>query len=398
MASVIKRGDGWNVRYFDRTGSRRSKQFDKKKDADRFRVQVEAEAVERGFGTHIEDVTIAKAADDFVDGEHMRWKDGRIGQGRFESIEMACRIGIKPYLGKMKLAALTAADVENWYGRLRNEGKLTVRTAKDRVRELKLLCDFGVRQGYCRENVVVDAQKRLRGGVPTKVRTFSRDNVHALLSAAEQRFPGQHDRSRDMLRCVVHLAAFCGLRYGEIFGLRRQHVLIDAKVIEVRHSLTEWDELKGPKTAAGIRDVPLPAHLAAMLAHWLDRWTHPDDRDLVFRVGTPAAPKMLQACNFHTAHWRKLLDRAGLADPTDHLHFHALRHFAASWWIISGLPLTDTASLMGHSKVDMTLQVYAHALVGGTRRAEVLEGMSAALLAPETMKRIGQSSVLVQAD
>lgn len=391
MASVTKRGDGWNVRYFDRTGARRSKQFTKKKDADRFRVQVEAEIMAKGFGTFIDDATIAAVADQFVKEQCQRWEDGRIGRGRYTALEMAIRIGVKPYLGKMKMAELKTADVEHWYSRLRNEGGLTMRTAKDRLRELKLLCDFGKRHDYCRENVVIEAQERLRGGTSTKVRTFSREDIGVLLQAAETRFTGQHERSHAMLRCVVHLAAFCGLRYGEIFGLKAGHVRHDKGVIEIRHSLTDWDELKGPKTAAGVRDVPMPRHLATMLLEWSKRWAYPDDRDLLFRVGTPAAPKRLQGCNFHTAHWRKLLDRAGLANPTDHLHFHALRHFAASWWIMSGIPLTDVAALMGHSRVDVTLQIYAHALIGGTRRAELFEGMAITLLTAEPKKLIGPS-------
>ncbi|WP_414711866.1 tyrosine-type recombinase/integrase [Sphingomonas sp. CFBP9021] len=54
-------------------------------------------------------------------------------------------------------------------------------------------------------------------------------------------------------------------------------------------------------------------------------------------------------------------------------HFHSLRHFAASMMISHNLPLTDVASMMGHSKFDMTLQVYAHPIVGGTRRADIIE-------------------------
>ena len=59
----------------------------------------------------------------------------------------------------------------------------------------------------------------------------------------------------------------------------------------------------------------------------------------------------------------RFLERADLAGlravgllHAEQLHFHALRHFAASWMIENGLPLPEVASLLGHSKFDTTLQ------------------------------------------
>ena len=45
-----------------------------------------------------------------------------------------------------------------------------------------------------------------------------------------------------------------------------------------------------------------------------------------------------------------------------------------------GLPLTDVTSLLGHEKFDMTLQVYAHPIVGGNRRREAFERISSAIV------------------
>lgn len=57
--------------------------------------------------------------------------------------------------------------------------------------------------------------------------------------------------------------------------------------------------------------------------------------------------------------WRRLLKRAGLGDGAS-LHFHALRHFAASVMIQQGIPLPDVARLLGHESFDLTLEVHAH--------------------------------------
>lgn len=193
----------------------------------------------------------------------------------------------------------------------------------------------------------------------------------------------QHRRNWEMIRLAVHLAAFCGLRYGEIMGLTLPKVNFEHRVIEVRHSITDMDELKAPKTQAGLRDVPLPEHIANMLRGWISNHYLPNERALLFRSKMRkhmgGGDVLMQSTNFHTA-WRKLLDDAGLRRKGDELHFHALRHFAASFWIMQGLPLTDTASLLGHKKFDITLQVYAHPIVGGHRRTEAFDRMATALL------------------
>ena len=76
-------------------------------------------------------------------------------------------------------------------------------------------------------------------------------------------------------------------------------------------------------------------------------------------------------------HWLKLLQRAGFpSQEWDNYHFHALRHFASSLMIESGLSLMDTASLLGHAKFDMTLQTYAHSIVGGNHRHESMERLA----------------------
>ena len=152
---------------------------------------------------------------------------------------------------------------------------------------------------------------------------------------------------------------------------------LEARIVRLRHSLTAWDELKGPKTQAGIRDVPLPLHVVALFREWLATFYRENERGLLF-TGRHSS-RGASSSNFHEKQWHPLLKRAGLHDA-DPFHFHALRHFAASWWIGNGMPLTDVAKLMGHSKVDMTMQVYAHSLSNNSIRSDMVDRMSRALI------------------
>ena len=176
--------------------------------------------------------------------------------------------------------------------------------------------------------------------------------------------------------CVVSLAAFCGLRWGEIVGLTLDNILFEERVIRVRHSLTAEDVLKGPKTRAGKRDVPMPDHIAKMLSEWAAHHYIDNDRRLFFRAKLGG-----KLCSgwFHKAHWHPLLIRAGIKEK---YHFHALRHFAASWMIENGWSLPDVAAMLGHSKFDMTLQVYAHPIMAPTRNLDAMRAAANRLLAP----------------
>ena len=73
--------------------------------------------------------------------------------------------------------------------------------------------------------------------------------------------------------------------------------------------------------------------------------------------------------------------RAGVASGKgDPLRFHALRHFAVSWMIENGWPITDVSQIVGHANVSITLQVYAHVIKGRTQSAEAMQSLAEKLL------------------
>jgi integrase len=78
------------------------------------------------------------------------------------------------------------------------------------------------------------------------------EEVHALASALPERY-----------RAIVYLAAGCGWRGGEIFGLERNALDLDAREVHVRHQLTvisgRTPYLVPPKTKTSVRTNELPA-------------------------------------------------------------------------------------------------------------------------------------------
>lgn len=383
MASVTKRkwthkgvtSEAWAVRYVDEKGVRRSKQFDQKKQADGFRQKVEREAHE---GTHVPDAdaeTVRALVDAYIVQLEQRYRDGRIGRSRRDRMRQTLRKHVLPTLGARRFRDLRAADVEALFMHLTTAHRLAPQTARDRIQDFKLVETFARKRGAIKSQPVTEALGDLKGIKRPKIRTFTAEEVGALLQAAGSYRRYAKVRPAAFLHVAVHLAAFCGLRFGEILGLRVDAIDFAAKQIRVRHSLTAHDLLKGPKTAAGVRDIPMPGHLAELLREWMERHMVPEARGLIFRTanGTP-----IEAGNLHYS-WRALLKTAGLTQTDRPYHFHALRHFCASWMIENGLPLTDVAGLLGHSRFDMTLQVYAHSVVKPAMRHDAMERMVAQL-------------------
>ena len=160
------------------------------------------------------------------------------------------------------------------------------------------------------------------------------------------------ENTPEQYRLMVMLAAWCGLRFGELAELRRKDVDLRKGVIRVRRSVS-WvngEAIVGPpKSRAGIRDVHIPPHmLPAVKAHLKDHAA----LELLFPASTGV---QLRSQNFYPD-WQIARDAAGRPD----LHFHYLRHFGATKAAESGATIKELMTRLGHSTPDMAM-AYQHA-------------------------------------
>jgi integrase len=378
MASVRKLNlsdpdSPWVCEYTDAAGRRRRKtpKSGLKKDAEAIRRRVEAELGQGQRIPHSQAVTVAALCDAFLKFQDQRLAEGEIARNRKRVMKQAIDGQLIPALGNKLAISLTLADVEGWYGAMIRRG-LSPATARGYLLVAKMAGDFGVKRQMLNRNAFAEAMRERKAVPPRKIRTFDLDEARRLLKPGDSRGYRCGRRNVAMMHCAVNLAALCGLRWGEIMGLAVPNVDLKDGFIRVRHSLTRDDELKGPKTAAGVRDVPLPGNVASMLSEWIDRHYRPNERKLLFRAGDGDA---IEHGSF-MASYRRLLLRAGVTEGKERLRFHALRHFASSLMIDLGFPLTEVADLLGHETFDTTLQVYAHSIVSGHRRRDLMQAMA----------------------
>jgi integrase len=169
---------------------------------------------------------------------------------------------------------------------------------------------------------------------------------------------------------LVLVAAYCGLRAGELFGLRLGRVDLLRCTLDVAETLVEvqgHQHFGPPKTRAGRRVVPVPR----FVTDTLEPVVAGRDHDELLFTSPHGAP--IRASQFRRRVWKPGVTAAGL-DP---LRLHDLRHTAVAFWIAAGASPKEIAVRAGHSSVVTVLDRYGHLLPGSEDHVtDALEAMA----------------------
>jgi len=170
-------------------------------------------------------------------------------------------------------------------------------------------------------------------------------------------------------RMPLLLAGWCGLRSGEVRGLRVRDLDLDQGVVHVRQAvvrLTGQLLIGPPKTAAGVRDVTIPPHLLPALRNWEARQPRRNRDALLFPAGDGISP--LNDSVLREAH-----DKGKAAIGIPGLTIHGLRHTSATMAAQLGATLAELQARIGHSTPNMAMR-YQH--VAADRDAQLATRMS----------------------
>jgi integrase len=168
------------------------------------------------------------------------------------------------------------------------------------------------------------------------------------------------------------LMLLTGLRPGEARGLRWRDLDFDAGTLTVRRAISRvkgGHEVKGPKTEASKRTIPIASLCPALRQYRISRLRHGPD-DLVFST---SAGRPIGDRNLVERHFKPILEAAEI-DPG--VRLYDLRHTHVTLALAAEVPVRVVAERVGHSSPARTLDVYAHVLPGqqeeATRRLEAL--------------------------
>ena len=269
---------------------------------------------------------------------------------------------VVPVLGTVPLVELTPARITAFYGQLlsagrsRGAGGLSPRTVRYVHGILRKALADAVAWRYLAHNPCDGAiPPSAAAAKAPEMKTWSGEQLREFLQATRD--------DRDYI--AWHLAATCGLRRGEVCGLRWNDVRLEADppALAVRQQLVEslyTVSFAPPKTARGRRVVVLdPVTVAALRAHRKRQAAERlavgpayTDNDLVVaRVdGSPVQPSNLGQ------HFQRLVQRSGLP----RIRFHDLRHTHATLALSAGVHPKIVSERLGHASTSFTLDIYSH--------------------------------------
>lgn len=277
---------------------------------------------------------------------------------------------LKPGLGRIALAKLSAGDINEFYAQKREQG-LSSQTVVHLHALIRASLKYAERAGLIGYNPVN------RVVTPTSpradIRPFTIEEATRILETS----------AGDRLAALWSLAFHTGLRQGELLGLRWQDVDTDRATLTVLQTIQEIEgkiEVGAPKSKSSRRTVPIePAALDALKAWRTEQkkermkagaaWT---DTGLVFTslVGTPLSARNV------ARRWHQILDAAGV----ERRGMHAARHTVATLLMAAGKHPSLVQDLLGHSTIRLTLDTYTH--VSEHLRSEATSALST-LLTPK---------------
>jgi integrase len=335
MASVKKRPDGvWRARYRDAEGREHARHFQRKVDAQRWLDEVTAAVV---TGQYVD----PNAGRVTVAAYYARWAEDQVwAPGTRRAMDLAMRTAT---FGDVPLRALRRSHIERSVKAMVTAG-LAPSTIHTRSNNVRAVLRAAVRDRVLAtdpsDGVVLPRARRAE----QSMRLPTAEQVCALMTAADPGF-----------RAFVALAAFAGLRLGEIAGLQVGDVdylrLALSVTRQVQRERGTAVEIRAPKYGSE-RTVYVPDELVELLARHVgslagegpQRWMFPGEN------GNPLHQ------NSAGYWWRLAREGAGL--PA--VKLHDLRHFYASGLIAAGCDVVTVQRALGHSSATVTLSTYAH--------------------------------------
>lgn len=262
---------------------------------------------------------------------------------------------ILPELGAETLRAVTPAKVRAWWVGL---GKETPTSNTQAYQLLKAIYNTAVEDKAATENPC----QIKAAGKPPKPRDV-KPLTPAELEQVAEKVPEQY-------RAAVPVAAWCGLRFGELIELRRKdvHSEGDRMTLRIRRAATVVGKelvVGGPKTDAGIRDVTVPPHVAEMLREHMTQHTGRGPEAFVF---TTTRGRRLSKTAF-----TKSVKAGFAAVGKPDMRVHDLRHVGATLAAQAGATTKELMSRLGHTTPGMAMR---YQIAAQERDAKIAEAMS----------------------
>jgi integrase len=179
---------------------------------------------------------------------------------------------------------------------------------------------------------------------------------------------------------AVRMLFYTGMREGEMLGLRWEDIDWQRHLVDLRRTVAFRQHrliVNTPKSGK-LRTIDIPAALTASL-----RELHSIRQAQAVVEGTAMSPWIFRSSTdpdkpmndawFSDRVWRPLLEKAEVR----HIRVHDARHTYASLMLRRGVPIAYVSKQLGHSSIQITVDLYGHFIPGADRHH--VEGLAEAI-------------------
>ena len=243
---------------------------------------------------------------------------------------------------------VTPHSVQTFVDAKLKEG-LNVTTIKGLLIVLKMILKFGEKHGWI-NHIIIEVK------FPTQ---RIRHQIDVLSIREEQLMLDYLSAHPCHYNLGLMICLFTGIRIGEVCALKWDDIDMKSGTIKIRrtvHRVYLIDEgpshseltIDYPKTAGSYRDIPIISGLAELLSKYSD--DAPGDNFVISGIGRPTEPQTMRN------HFKRVADTLGLTMR----RFHGLRHTFATRCVESKCDYKTLSSILGHTNVSTTLNLYVH--------------------------------------
>ena len=278
-----------------------------------------------------------------------------------ELYEMYATVHINPSLGKLKIKDIRPMQIQEFYNDKMKDiefenGKVKKGLSKNTIRKLHSFLNRAYEDAINNRKVKYNPCQGVKSPKKKKYKPAicSEETFYTLLNETK----GTLDE------IMILLAGICGLRRGEIFGLR--FIDIDFKsfrinIVQTKVRFKKKWIIKKPKSDTSIRTISVPEFVTNTINIYLTSLKVVPET--IFSEFLPDA---------YSKHFSKLLTTHSIP----HIRFHDLRHFNASIMMKYGVTDKVASGRLGHSQVQLTREIYQHVLPDMDKQASnIIEGI-----------------------
>lgn len=273
-----------------------------------------------------------------------------------ELYKMYIDVHFSPYFKNMKLKDVKAITLDEFYNyKMTTEREYEVKQGQTVVKK---------KMPPLSSNTVIKLHKFLKAAfryavINDKIKKNPADGVKTLSFEKYKPTVYNEEQFIKLLKAVhgkdeeipIILGAGCGLRRGEILGLKWENVDFSNKTISIEVTRVNFtsNRTKKPKTETSARKIIAPDYVMDILSTYYELKGNPDKET---NIVTRWKPKSL------SERFKILLDQYGLT----HIRLHDLRHYNAVIMLKSGIPDKVAAERLGHANVSTLREVYQHVI------------------------------------